>query len=776
MNMKSSRVILCFALAAMGFAADAGEPGRVLVFSRCEGYNHRESIAACRETLEAEAKKGRYVVEFSDDYAALKIENLLKYDALVLNNTTGLKTKENPHVAPAICSFVRWGGGLCALHAAADCFYDAPECAALVGGIFRGHPWGAGGTWAFKVEDAANPICAPFKGCAGGRFTRSDEIYQQGSPFYDRAKLHILVSLDLADPTTAGVSGQARADRDYAVSWVRPYGAGRVFYTSFAHDRRAWAAADTREHILAGLDYTLGRLKVDDSVPAEKAASCAGASLADCAAAVFDHPYTGCDGSVREARYTALGAALGRAVELGAAADAVPVAERVFASKCLPETLRACAARALLAANPNALARVLADPSRTVRAAAFGRGLRIPSTAFAAALTGASPVLKRAIVARLVQDGARDCVGAVVALADDPDEETVAAAASALGSLGGAAELPVLEKLMARGGAVGTAATDALTEMPGIGRLVFDHAATNPALLGIAARRAESKLVACWEPFLTGGDAKARKTAWRTFGKTLSEATFPQACAWFANVGPEEAETAANALWRVVKERSHRNAALIELWTRAKEPGRAAMADLISQTNGLGAFDVWEKLAADPASAAAAKKTYVALAEKVLGTAATTTAEPKREKWRATASRNPDRVRSAFDGKPETRWETGWKPKDQWFALDLGDSFFVDEVTLDTEKSANDTPKGAAVYISQNGADWEGPVATCDEKTRARTTFRIGRGTRHLKFVALGEDSGYFWSIHEIAVKAGVDKDRIAKIRAMAEAFRREVK
>jgi type 1 glutamine amidotransferase len=92
-----------------------------------------------------------------------------------------------------------------------------------------------------------------------------DEIYQQKSPPYDRSKVRVLVSLDLSDAKTAKAKGQKRADKDFAVSWIRPYGAGRVFYTSFAHDRRAYLNKATLWHILDGLQYTLGDLKAEDT-------------------------------------------------------------------------------------------------------------------------------------------------------------------------------------------------------------------------------------------------------------------------------------------------------------------------------------------------------------------------------------------------------------------------------------------------------------------------------------------------------------------------------
>ena len=65
-------------LVAVAVAADAAAPKRVLVFSKCEGFNHKASIAACKAAMVDEAKKGAFTVDFSDDYAAFKIENLVK--------------------------------------------------------------------------------------------------------------------------------------------------------------------------------------------------------------------------------------------------------------------------------------------------------------------------------------------------------------------------------------------------------------------------------------------------------------------------------------------------------------------------------------------------------------------------------------------------------------------------------------------------------------------------------------------------------------------------
>lgn len=237
---------------------------KVLVFHKCEGFVHGDALVYGNKALEIAAKTGAFQVDFTTDYASISDKtNLHKYDAVVLNNTTRLKTKENPAFVPNLIEFVKMGRGLCVIHAGADNFYDAPEAAEMVGGQFDGHPWGGGGTWAFKLDEPSHPLNQAFGGL---NFKAGDEIYQQKSPFYDRAKCRVLVSLDLSDEATAqsNVAKQKRADKDYAVSWIRPFGAGRVFYTSFAHDKRSFLDKARLTHILDGLQYTLGDLKVDD--------------------------------------------------------------------------------------------------------------------------------------------------------------------------------------------------------------------------------------------------------------------------------------------------------------------------------------------------------------------------------------------------------------------------------------------------------------------------------------------------------------------------------
>ena len=235
---------------------------RVLVFWRCEGFVHTDSIVIGREAFRLVAEKTKaFQVDFSRDYESLKPENLARYDALVLMNSTSLKTRENPFLARSLISYVKNGKGLTVIHGGADSFNDAPDVSEMIGGHFWGHPWGAGGIWAIHLDEKTNRVNDPFS----GDFKQNEEIYQHRPPFYSRAKSRVLLSLDLNDPVTAGVKGQAREDKDYGVSWIKPYGKGRVFYTTFGHHHVAWFTPRTLKHFFRGLQYTIGDLVADDT-------------------------------------------------------------------------------------------------------------------------------------------------------------------------------------------------------------------------------------------------------------------------------------------------------------------------------------------------------------------------------------------------------------------------------------------------------------------------------------------------------------------------------
>jgi type 1 glutamine amidotransferase len=237
------------------------QPRRILVVWRCEGFFHEDGIAGCNHALaEMGRKTGAYSADFSGDYSIFEPANLAKYDVVVLNNTTQLKLPEIGK--QALLEFVQKGKGLVGIHAATDSFYDWPEGAAMLGGLFDGHPWGAGGTWAFKLDEPAHPLNRAW---GGQGFKLQDEIYQFKAP-YTRADRRVLVSLDLSDPATGGVEkGIKRTDRDFAVAWIKRCGEGRVFYCSLGHAANVFQHANVLRFYLDGIRFALGDLEANAS-------------------------------------------------------------------------------------------------------------------------------------------------------------------------------------------------------------------------------------------------------------------------------------------------------------------------------------------------------------------------------------------------------------------------------------------------------------------------------------------------------------------------------
>ena len=235
--------------------AKPAKPRKMLIFWRCEGFFHG-SIPRCNEALKLMGKQtGAFDSVVTDDMAAFDPGKLDGFDAVMFNNTTRLKF-DDPKRRETLMAFAKSGKGICGIHAATDNFYDWPEAAEMMGGLFHGHPWGGGGTWAFKLDEPNHVIN---KGFGGKGFWVKDEIYRMRDP-YTREKLRVLVSLDMTKE--ANGSGQ-REDNDNAVSWIREFGDGRVFYCSLGHNNHIFWTTEILQHYLDGIQYAMGDLEAD---------------------------------------------------------------------------------------------------------------------------------------------------------------------------------------------------------------------------------------------------------------------------------------------------------------------------------------------------------------------------------------------------------------------------------------------------------------------------------------------------------------------------------
>jgi len=258
-------------------AAAPAKPRRLLVFYRTDGFPHA-SIPHWNRCIQLLGEKtGAFTATLTQSYDDLTPDNLKGYDAVFFNNTCRMRTPEP--VKAALMDFVKSGKGFAGNHGAGDNWHDWPEGREMLGCEFVTHPYGR---IQIKVDDAKNPLTAVF---AGKAFPYQDEIYAFTEP-YSREKLRVLLSIDYSSSPdvakaeerlkTRGAAPDAkdsekrdlaavRADRDYALAWIRSWGKGRVFYCALGHRAEVTFDPAMVQFYFAGIQYALGDLKADDS-------------------------------------------------------------------------------------------------------------------------------------------------------------------------------------------------------------------------------------------------------------------------------------------------------------------------------------------------------------------------------------------------------------------------------------------------------------------------------------------------------------------------------
>jgi type 1 glutamine amidotransferase len=138
-----------------------------------------------------------------------------------------------------------------------------PEFNTLIGGYFKFH-WPDPQLIYVKIDDPNSPLTAMFH---GKDFEIRDETYTFVQESFSRKNVHVLTSIDYDKMSAADKAKEAhpRSDGDYALSYIRREGKGRVFYEGHGHSDRVYAMTPMLEHLRAGIQYALGDLKADDS-------------------------------------------------------------------------------------------------------------------------------------------------------------------------------------------------------------------------------------------------------------------------------------------------------------------------------------------------------------------------------------------------------------------------------------------------------------------------------------------------------------------------------
>jgi len=241
-------------------------PRRLLIFGLNVGYgNGHPSIPTANEAFTLMGQKtGAFETVVTKDPEVFRRASLKRFDAVFLNNTVG-NLFEDPELRQSLLEFVVGGGGLMGVHGTSVAFTrwqeggkeDWPEFAALLG--TRGASHRANTEQAvMRLEEPAHPLVASF---GGQGFPLQDEFFRPKGT-YSRLRNRVLLCFDPAKMDLAAEprDGCFREDKDYAMAWVRQYGRGRVFYTTFGHHPAIFENPKLLAFYLAGAQFALGDL------------------------------------------------------------------------------------------------------------------------------------------------------------------------------------------------------------------------------------------------------------------------------------------------------------------------------------------------------------------------------------------------------------------------------------------------------------------------------------------------------------------------------------
>ena len=254
-QFRSAIVILAWALTAL-CAAQTGAPVKhLLVIGEEHGYRH-QSVSHAMATLERLGHEtGIWDTTIRTDAEALT-KKKLEYNARNLNDFdavlffTGGDLKMDEQQKADFLSFIHDDGkGFIGVHSATITFTNWPEYGEMIGGYFDEHPWVTFDA-PIIVEDPTFPGMQQWP----RNFVIRDEIYQMKN--YSRDKLRVLMRLD-ADKLDLQNKNVHRTDRDFAVTWAKMYGKGRVYYTTLGHIEENWDKPEFQKMLIEAIKWSM---------------------------------------------------------------------------------------------------------------------------------------------------------------------------------------------------------------------------------------------------------------------------------------------------------------------------------------------------------------------------------------------------------------------------------------------------------------------------------------------------------------------------------------
>lgn len=249
----------------------------ILVFSLHTGFEHWV-IPHTEEMIKIISdKSGAFQVTGSKEISMFEPENLIKFDAIVLNNTcskgdhrnlfwdklraesdadSALLMKKALQLEENLIQYVENGGGLFLVHGAVTTQNNSRAFSRLVGASFDYHP--PQQPIQIRLADPNHPLVQAFP--AAG-FNHVDEPY-----FYKNAysELDFKPLLYFHNSEITGQKNPLTEGKTY-VAWIRAQGKGKVMYCSPSHNAQSFENPDLLRFFLNGLQYVVGDVECDEN-------------------------------------------------------------------------------------------------------------------------------------------------------------------------------------------------------------------------------------------------------------------------------------------------------------------------------------------------------------------------------------------------------------------------------------------------------------------------------------------------------------------------------
>jgi type 1 glutamine amidotransferase len=263
---KTTRIaflVLTVALCNLFLAQSSARPAKkhLLVIGEEKGYRH-EAVSHAMATIERLGTEcGLWETTLRTDTEVLT-KKKLEYNAKNLNDFdavlfyTGGDLEMDAQQKVDFISFIHDDGkGFIGVHSAAITFVDWPEYGDMIGGYYDEHPWLTFDA-PIIVEDPSFPGMQQWP----RSFVLRDEIYQMRN--YSRSKVRVLMRLDVSklDMKNKNVH---RTDGDFAVTWAKMYGKGRVYYTTLGHVEQNWDKPEFQQMITEAIAWAMGLENAD---------------------------------------------------------------------------------------------------------------------------------------------------------------------------------------------------------------------------------------------------------------------------------------------------------------------------------------------------------------------------------------------------------------------------------------------------------------------------------------------------------------------------------